>query len=321
RMKILVTGATGFLGTRLVEFLLNLHHEVIVLDSFWTGPESSLELFKTRTDCKPHKHDVIDPFPDIQVDQIYHLACSASPKRFTEDPLKILRTCFEGTRNALDLAQRLRARILIASTSGKPNMTFPRPQTYWGNVSPYGPRACYDEGKRAAEALAYAYQKQHSTEVRIARIFNTYGPGMRPDDGRVIPNFIVAAFGESHMRVTGDSMKLTRSFQYVTDCVTSLVRLMGSNVRTPVNIGNDEETRIWDLAHIVAGKVARTGRPMVAIEEAEAPPDDPVQIRPDLTFARTKLGVENTVSLDEGLELTVEWFRSHLTDPEGQLAC
>ncbi|MCJ1474648.1 UDP-glucuronic acid decarboxylase 1 [Lambiella insularis] len=312
-MKILVTGGAGFLGAHLVELLLKQKHEVLVIDSFWTGSSEAIAKFEHIQAFCFMRHDVTESYPsDIEVDQIYHLACPASPKRFPENPLAILRTCFEGTKNALELAKRCNARILLSSTSevyGDP-LVCPQAESYWGNVNSFGPRSCYDEGKRVAEALAYAYRLQFGTEVRIARIFNAYGPGLLPNDGRVVSNFIAAALAGEDIVVTGDG-KSSRCFQFVTDCVRGLNLLMNSSFEGPVNIGSDHETSIGELATLVKDLVAsKTGQPAVGVTYLPAKQDDPFRRVPNIRLAKEKLEWEPTIGLSQGLEDSVDWYRS-----------
>lgn len=286
------------------------------------------------------------PFPeDIQnVSEIYHLACPASPKHFAKNPIEILQTCYQGTKNVLDFAVKCKARVLLTSTSGKsptpihPNinqcgqksfpmtdpmeevygdpLVCPQSESYYGNVNSFGPRSCYDEGKRVAEAMAYAYRLEKNIDVRIARIFNAYGPGMRPDDGRVVPNFISAAIEHRDMEISGDGTAI-RCFQYVGDCVLGLYKLMQSSCTTPVNIGCDKETSIADLACLVSDIVARkTGSPSAKVRFTDGLDDDPVRRRPDISLAKRELKWYPDVSLEQGLEMTVDWFlKSDLVKP------
>ncbi|KAL6229773.1 hypothetical protein BDW75DRAFT_249267 [Aspergillus navahoensis] len=287
----------GFIGSHLVQHLLDHGHRVLVFDSLWTGTASLVDKFQSN--------DINEP-----VDQIYHLACPASPDQFEETPVQILETCFRGTKNILDLAMKHRARVLIASTSeiyGDPKV-IPQPENYWGNVNSFGPRSCYDEGKRISEALAYAYKTKHCLEIRIARIFNTYGPHMRRDDGRAVPNFITAAIDGRPMVVYGDG-NATRCFQYVSDCVAGLVRLMQSDYDLPVNIGSNSEIRVREFAEMVAQAVAaKTGTVPVPINYLPARQDDPERRKPDISIAQQALRWEPVVPLQEGLERSIEWF-------------
>ncbi|KAK2750156.1 UDP-glucuronic acid decarboxylase 1 [Myotisia sp. PD_48] len=311
---ILVTGGAGFLGAHLVALLLGQGHRVIAIDSLWTGSAESIAKLSSQVGFTFIQHDVSKPFPpEVQhVDQIYHLACPASPKRFPENPLGILDTCFAGTRNVLELGLRCNARVLLASTSevyGDP-LICPQPETYWGNVNSFGPRSCYDEGKRVAEALAYAYRKQHGVEIRIARIFNAYGPGIRPDDGRVVPNFVTAAITGRDIEIAGDGTA-SRCFQYVSDCVEGLNVLMNSSCESPVNIGCEDETSIGQLAEIIRDLVSRKlGRQTVKVKLTGKREDDPFRRQPDISLAREKLHWSPKVDLATGLEATVDWFLS-----------
>jgi UDP-glucuronate decarboxylase len=257
---------------------------------------------------------VTEPLPDVlRACRIYHLACPASPVLFTKRPLEILETCFRGTRNVLEAARRWNARVLLASTSEVYGQAAQSPQDeeYRGNVNCFGPRACYDEGKRIAEAIAYAYRAQFETEFRIARIFNTYGPGMHPSDGRVVCSFVGRAINGESLVITGDG-KATRCFQYVDDCISGLQCLMESDwTGGPVNIGNERECTIQELAESVINAVSSiTGRPKAGIRYAGPLPDDPTQRRPDCSLARDVLGWQAQTSLAEGLSLTIQWHLS-----------
>ncbi|KAI1271186.1 UDP-glucuronic acid decarboxylase 1 [Xylaria sp. FL0933] len=310
---ILVTGGAGFLGSNLVGLLLaNPENHVIAMDSLWTGSMESIKNVKDNPRFEFLRHDVTQPFPDSikSLDRIYHLACPASPKRFPEAPLGILNTCFIGTTNVLELGKRTGARVLLASTSeiyGDP-LVCPQPESYHGNTNPFGPRSCYDEGKRVAEALAFAYRKQYNVDIRIARIFNAYGPGLRPDDGRVVPNFVTAALKGENIVITGDGTA-SRCFQFGIDCCEGLMALMESNYLKPVNIGRDSETTVGELAKLVAEIVSKkTGKPPVGVTLGQKPEDDPYRRVPDTTIAKKELGWSAKVDLTQGLETTVDWF-------------
>jgi len=305
-MRILVTGGAGFIGSHLCERLLAEGHDVICLDNFFTGRKANIEHLLDRPRFEVVRHDVTEPI-FIEVDQIYNLACPASPIHYQYNPVKTVKSNVLGTINMLVLAKRLRARILQASTSevyGDPTV-HPQPESYWGNVNPIGPRSCYDEGKRIAETLMMDYHRQDEVDIRIARIFNTYGPRMAENDGRVVSNFIVQALRGQPLTVYG-SGEQTRSFCYVDELVDGLVRLMAAEGRhEPVNLGNPVEFTIRELAEevfrIVGGNVGVTYRPL--------PQDDPTQRKPDITRAREWLGWNPQIPLAEGLERTVAFFR------------
>ncbi|KAG5665494.1 hypothetical protein KAF25_009619 [Fusarium avenaceum] len=311
-MVILVTGGAGFLGCHLVELLLNNNHEVVVLDSLWTGSYSTLDQFKSDKRLRYIQSDVRDPLPWIDgVEQIYHLACPASPVHFETRPIDILQTCFNGASNVLDYAVKHNARVLLASTSevyGDSQVPC-QSEDYRGNVNCFGPRSCYDEGKRVTEALAYAYQVEHGLEVRIARIFNAYGPHMEPEDGRAVPNFIMAALKREPITIFGDG-HATRCFQYASDCVRGLESLMNSDYHGPVNIGSDLEMEISEIADIISRVVAnKTGQkdpvPVNLLPKRE---DDPIRRKPDTSLAERVLGWKPRVSLEDGVSATIDWF-------------
>jgi UDP-glucuronate decarboxylase len=285
------------------------------MDSFWTGTPTSLQQYLTDPNFSLLEFDVTDPWPDnISVDQVYHLACPASPKCFPENPSKILNTCYLGTTHALDLARRTNARLLLASTSevyGDP-LVCPQPETYWGNVNSFGARSCYDEGKRVAEALCYAYRLQYDVDIRIVRIFNAYGPGLLPNDGRVVSNFIAATLDGRNISVQGDG-KASRCFQYATDCVRGMYLLMESSwTGGPINIGAESETTVGELAETIIRLVKKktdgeqNAREMKINYVAKAE-DDPFRRVPDCSRAREILGWWPKVKLEEGLEKTIEW--------------
>jgi UDP-glucuronate decarboxylase len=308
-MRILVTGGAGFLGSHLCERLLAEGHEVICLDNFFTGRrENVLHLLDNRR-FELLRHDVIEPVL-LEVDQIYNLACPASPIHYQYNPVKTVKTSVMGAINMLGLAKRVRARILQASTSevyGDPQV-HPQPEEYWGHVNPIGIRSCYDEGKRLAETLMMDYHRQNRVDIRIARIFNTYGPRMVENDGRVVSNFIVQALRGEELTIYGRGEQ-TRSFCYVTDLIEGLVRLMNAEgLYEPVNLGNPGEFTIAELAHLVSElcNVEPT------IKYLPLPQDDPTQRQPDITRAREHLGWTPTVPLREGLERTVEYFAARI---------
>ncbi|KAK4631782.1 UDP-glucuronic acid decarboxylase 6 [Fulvia fulva] len=312
--RILVTGGAGFIGSRLVSALLERGKGVIVLDNYWTSFPATLSSVRDNPNFRFVQGDVTSPIPnEIEAcQQIYHLACPASPKHFNTEPIRILDTCYLGTRNVLNKAREWKARVLLASTSevyGQSERD-PQDETYFGNVNCFGERSCYDEGKRVAEALAYAYRVEHgsSLEIRVARIFNAYGPGMHASDGRVVCSFIGAAIEGRELLITGDGAA-TRCFQYVDDCVSGLMSLMRSSWEGgPVNIGSEKETTIVDLALLVVKAVsAATGRPQATFKYSDALPDDPVQRRPDCALAREVLGWVPTIELADGVRQTIEW--------------
>jgi UDP-glucuronate decarboxylase len=306
--RVLVTGGAGFIGSHLVRRLLGAGHEVLVVDNFYSGSRRNLAAVLPHPRLELMRHDVTFPLY-VEVDDIYHLACPASPVFYQRDPVQTTKTSVMGSINMLGLAKRVKARILLSSTSevyGDP-IVHPQPETYWGNVNPIGIRSCYDEGKRCAETLFFDYRRQHDMAIKVARIFNTYGPGMRPDDGRVVSNFIVSALRGEALTVYGDGSQ-TRSFCYVDDLVEGLVRLMGTDheVTGPINIGNPNEFTMLELAQLVLEIVgADTG-----IEHRPLPSDDPTQRQPDITLAKSLLDWQPTVELREGLTATVEFFRT-----------
>lgn len=305
--RILVTGGAGFIGSFLCERLLAQGHEVICLDNFFTGRRSNVEHLFGNPRFELMRHDVVDPFK-VEVDQIYNLACPASPVHYQHNPVKTIKTSVMGALNCLGLAKRLRARILQASTSevyGDP-VVHPQVESYWGNVNPIGLRSCYDEGKRCAETLFMDYHRQNGVDTRIIRIFNTYGPRMRQDDGRVVSNFIMQALRGEPITLYGDGRQ-TRSFCYVSDLVDGMMRMMDQDGFVgPVNLGNPGEFTMLELATKVR---ALTGSSSEFVFKP-LPSDDPRQRKPDITVAREKLGWAPTIALDEGLARTVEYFRT-----------
>ncbi|RDI50224.1 UDP-glucuronic acid decarboxylase family protein [Microvirga subterranea] len=312
--RILVTGGAGFLGSHLVERLLGAGHSVLCLDNFSTGTHRNLDGLRGRTDLTIVDHDVALPFDVGAFDEIYNLACPASPPHYQADPIQTTKTCVLGALNVLEVARRSNARVLQASTSevyGDPNV-HPQRETYWGNVNPIGPRACYDEGKRCAETLFFDYSRAHGVSVRVARIFNTYGPRMRPDDGRVVSNFIVQALRGDDITVYGSGGQ-TRSFCYVSDLVDGLVRLMESpdSVTSPVNLGNPGEFTVGELATMVVEMVGSRS----SIVYHPLPVDDPRQRKPDISQAKRYLDWTPKVSLKEGLAKTIDYFDSVLSAP------
>jgi UDP-glucuronate decarboxylase len=306
-MKILITGGAGFLGSHLCDRLISDGHEVICLDNFYTGSKQNIIHLLDNPRFELMRHDVVDPFK-AEVDQIYNLACPASPVHYQHNPIKTVKTSVMGAINALGLAKRVGARILQASTSevyGDPEV-HPQPEDYRGNVNPIGPRACYDEGKRCAETLFFDYHRQNKVDIRVIRIFNTYGPRMMPDDGRVVSNFIIQALSGEDITVYGDG-KQTRSFCYVDDLIEAMIRMMNQEKTIgPVNTGNPNEFTIFELAEKV---IEITGSKSKIIFK-DLPEDDPMQRKPDNTLAMEKLDWEPNIQLDEGLEKTIIYFKS-----------
>jgi UDP-glucuronate decarboxylase len=307
RKRILVTGGAGFLGSHLCDRLLDAGHEVLCLDNMYTGTKRNIDHLHANPRFEFMRHDVCFPVY-VEVDEIYNLACPASPVHYQHDPVQTTKTCVHGAINMLGLAKRLRCRILQASTSevyGDPSV-HPQTEDYWGHVNPIGIRSCYDEGKRCAETLFFDYYRQHGLEIKVARIFNTYGPRMHPADGRVVSNFVVQALKGEPITIFGDGQQ-TRSFCYVEDLVDGLIRLMESpaEITGPVNIGNPNEFSMRELADAVLAQVDTQS----AIVQMPLPADDPKQRKPDITTARTKLGWEPKVQLREGLTNTIAYFR------------
>ena len=313
--RILVTGGSGFIGSRLVTRLLGEGHQVLVVDNFYSGSRSNLANVLGHPNLEIMRHDVTFPLY-VEVDEIYHLACPASPVFYQRDPVQTTKTSVVGSINMLGLAKRTKARILLSSTSevyGDP-VVHPQDESYWGNVNPIGIRSCYDEGKRCAETLFFDYRRQHDMPIKVARIFNTYGPGMRPDDGRVVSNFIVSALRGEPLTIYGDGSQ-TRSFCYVDDLVDGLVRLMNTphEVTGPINLGNPHEFTMKELATKVGELVGGDS----AVEYQPLPSDDPTQRQPTITRAKEILGWSPHVELDEGLAATVEYFRQTIkSDPQ-----
>lgn len=305
-MRILITGGAGFLGSHLCDRLINEGHEILCLDNFFTGRKQNISHLLQNPKFELIRHDVIDPFK-VEVDQIYNLACPASPPHYQYNPIKTTKTSVMGAINSLGLAKRVRARVFLASTSevyGDPNV-HPQSESYWGNVNPIGRRSCYDEGKRCAETLFFDYHRENGVDIRVVRIFNTYGPRMLADDGRVVSNFIVQALKGENLTVYGDGSQ-TRSFCYVDDLIEGFVRLMEQEKTVgPVNIGNPGEFTMLELAELVLKKVGGKSK----VTNLPLPADDPKQRRPDITLAKEALGWEPKVPLEEGLERTIAYFR------------
>ncbi len=309
-MRILVTGGAGFLGSHLCDRLLRDGHEVICLDNFFTGRKANIAHLHGRPDFELVRHDVIDPFK-FEVDQIYNLACPASPPHYQYNAIKTVKTSVMGAINCLGLAKRTRARVFQASTSevyGDPAV-HPQPESYWGNVNPIGIRSCYDEGKRVAETLFMDYHRQNQVDIRIVRIFNTYGPRMHPNDGRVVSNFIVQALKGEDITIYGDGTQ-TRSFCYVDDLIEGFVRLMNQNAVTgPINIGNPGEFTMLQLAELTLRLTGSKSK----IVHRPLPGDDPKQRRPDITLAQKHLdGWTPAIPLEEGLARTIAYFRTQV---------
>ena len=309
-MRILVTGGAGLIGSHLCDSLLAQGHEVVCLDNYFTGSKRNIFHLLDSKNFEILRHDIINPV-DIEVEQIYNLACPASPVFYQFNPVRTIQANVLGVTNMLELAKRTRARILQASTSevyGDPRV-HPQPEDYWGNVNPIGVRACYDEGKRVAETLMMDYGRQDRVDIRIVRIFNTYGPRMAVNDGRVVSNFIVQALKGEDLRINGNGLQ-TRSFCFVSDLVRGLVGMMNQDdFRGPVNLGNPRELTILDLARKTIQLTGSSAR----IVHGEAASDDPVRRQPDITLARRKLRWEPTIDIDEGLRLTIPYFRQQVT--------
>jgi UDP-glucuronate decarboxylase len=313
-MRILVTGGAGFIGSHLIDRLMAQGHEVICLDNFYTGHKRNVLKWLDNPYFELIRHDITEPIR-LEADQIYHLACPASPVHYQYNPVKTIKTNVLGTLNMLGLAKRVKARFLLASTSevyGDPEI-HPQSEEYRGNVNPIGIRSCYDEGKRVAETLAFDYHRQNNVEIRVARIFNTYGPRMLENDGRVVSNLVVQSLKGEPLTVYGDGSQ-TRSFCYVSDLVEGLMRLMNGDSIGPINLGNPGEYTILELAQAVQKMV----NPDAEIIFKPLPQDDPRRRRPDITKAKSLLGWEPTIPLQEGLKLTIEDFRNRVGSSEVQ---
>ena len=308
-MRILVTGGAGFLGSHLCDRLLADGHEVVAIDNFFTGRKSNLAHLAANPRFELVRHDIIDHFK-FEVDQIYNLACPASPPHYQYNPIKTIKTSILGAINCLGLAKRVRARVFQASTSevyGDPHV-HPQPESYWGHVNPIGRRSCYDEGKRCAETLFFDYHREHQVDIRVVRIFNTYGPRMLADDGRVVSNFIVQALKGSPLTIYGDGSQ-TRSFCYVDDLIEGFVRLMNQTVTVgPVNLGTPGEFTMLELAQ----HVLKLTKSKSKIVHHPLPPDDPKQRRPDITLAKKALKWQPKIPLDEGLKRTIAYFKTQV---------
>ena len=307
--RVLVTGGAGFIGSHLVERLLGQDHEVLCLDNYFTGSKTNLDHLRDHPRLELIRHDVVTSIM-LEVDQVFHLACPASPVHYQYNPVKTIKTNVLGTLNMLGLAKRVKARILLASTSeiyGDPQV-HPQKEDYWGNVNCIGVRSCYDEGKRVAETLMLDYHRQNGVDIRIARIFNTFGPRMAINDGRVVSNFIVQALTGGEITIYGQGQQ-TRSFCYVSDLVEALVRLMNQEgVHDPVNLGNPDEFTILELAT----KIRSMANSASVFSHRPLPPDDPGRRRPDISRARELLGWQPTIALEQGLKLTIPYFAQKL---------
>ncbi len=316
--RILIAGGAGFLGSHLCERLISAGHSVICIDNLSTGRLSNLNSLLRHGNFRFLRHDIVEPI-DVHVDEIYNLACPASPPHYQADPIHTMKTNVIGSLNLLELAVRCEARIFQASTSevyGDPQV-HPQPEAYWGNVNSFGPRSCYDEGKRSAETLFHDFHQRLGVDIRIARIFNTYGPRMRPDDGRVVSNFVVQALKGEDITIYGDGSQ-TRSFCYVDDLIEGFHRLMygAQPIHTPVNIGNPGEFTVAALARQIIDMTGSHSR----IVHRPLPVDDPRQRRPDISVAQRKLGWEPTTALAEGLKPTIAYFAQQLSAPTKELA-
>ncbi|MBD2186219.1 SDR family oxidoreductase [Planktothrix sp. FACHB-1355] len=311
-MRILVTGGAGFIGSHLIDRLMEQGHEVICLDNFYTGHKRNILKWLDKPYFELIRHDITEPIR-LEVDQIYHLACPASPVHYQFNPIKTVKTNVMGTMNMLGLAKRVKARFLLASTSevyGDPE-EHPQTEEYRGNVNTIGIRSCYDEGKRIAETLSFDYHRENNVEIRVARIFNTYGPRMLENDGRVVSNFIVQSLRGIPLTVYGTGSQ-TRSFCYVSDLVEGLMRLMNGDRTGPINLGNPDEYTILQLAQ----KIQQMVNPNVEIKYEPLPQDDPRKRQPDITKAKTWLGWQPTIPLEAGLKLTIEDFRARIENSE-----
>lgn len=310
--RILVTGGAGFLGSHLCDRLIGAGHDVLCVDNFFTGSKRNISHLFTHPHFELMRHDVTFPLY-VEVDQIYNLACPASPVHYQHDPVQTTKTSVHGAINMLGLAKRVKARIMQASTSevyGDPEV-HPQSESYWGKVNPIGLRSCYDEGKRCAEALFFDYHRQHKLDIKVARIFNTYGPRMHPEDGRVVSNFIVQALRGQDITIYGDGQQ-TRSFCYVDDLIEGWLRLMEmpADFTGPVNLGNPGEFTMQQLAEMVLRLVGGRSK----LSYAPLPPDDPRQRQPDISLARSALGWEPKVSLEDGLKETISYFKQLLSE-------
>ena len=308
-MRVLVTGGAGFIGSHLCEYLLNKEEEVICLDNFFTGSKKNIAHLMDNSNFELIRHDIVKPIT-IEIDHIYNLACPASPVHYQYNPLKTIKCSTVGMVNILGLAKRCKARILQASTSevyGDP-LEHPQNEKYWGHVNPIGIRSCYDEGKRVAETLCMDYKRQNNLDIRIIRIFNTYGPRMQKEDGRVVSNFIVQALRNKPITIYGEGQQ-TRSFQYVSDLVEGMYKMMNQDgFYGPVNLGNPDEFSIMELAEKVIEMTGAKSK----IEYKELPSDDPQRRRPDISLAKEKLSWQPVVKLEDGLKKTIEYFKGQM---------
>eukprot|EP00536_Pseudo-nitzschia_multiseries_P004978 jgi/Psemu1/238101/estExt_Genewise1.C_890011 len=310
RKKILVTGGAGFVGSHLVDKLMMEGHEVTVVDNFFTGQKKNVAHWMHHPNFSLVVHDVTEPLT-VEVDEIYHLACPASPPHYQFNPVKTIKTSTMGTLNMLGLAKRVKAKVLLTSTSeiyGDPQV-HPQSEVYWGNVNPIGPRSCYDEGKRVAETMMYSYKEQSGVDVRVARIFNTFGPRMHPNDGRVVSNFIIQALQEKPLTVYGEGDQ-TRSFQYVDDLVNGLHSLMNGDFDGPVNLGNPDEFTMKEFAEYIK-KLTKSKSEIRFLEKTQ---DDPSKRKPDISRAKEELGWEPRVTVEEGLGNTIKYFAKVLEE-------
>jgi UDP-glucuronate decarboxylase len=305
--RVLVTGGSGFIGSHLCDRLIAEGNDVLCVDNFYSSTRENVAHLLDHPRFELLRHDITFPLY-VEVDEIYHLACPASPIHYQRDPVQTTKTAVHGSINVLGLAKRTGAKVLLTSTSevyGDP-LVHPQNEDYWGNVNPIGPRACYDEGKRAAETLFFDYWRQHNLEIKVVRLFNTYGPRMHPEDGRVVSNFVMSALTGSPITLYGDGSQ-TRSFCYVDDLIEGLVAMMNTDasVTGPINLGNPGEFTVKELAEMIVGKIPTTS----SMEIRPLPQDDPVRRQPDITRAKEQLGWEPKIPLDQGLDRTIAYFR------------